>query len=53
MRGDWIHDWVQVELDYRAGEPPAPLVRAAKERRPGKSRWAGWLRPRRVRVRQA
>jgi hypothetical protein len=22
MRGDWIYDWVQVELEYRAYRPP-------------------------------
>jgi hypothetical protein len=31
MRGDWIHDWVRVEMEYRAG--PRPAV-AARERRP-------------------
>ncbi|WP_329047242.1 hypothetical protein OG738_34035 [Amycolatopsis sp. NBC_01488] len=23
MRGDWIYDWVRVEMEYRAGPPPA------------------------------
>ncbi|MEV6830990.1 hypothetical protein [Amycolatopsis sp. NPDC051102] len=52
MRGDWIHDWVQVEMDYRAGPLPAPVVRATRERRPGKPWWAALFRPRRVRLPQ-
>ncbi|MET8853261.1 hypothetical protein [Amycolatopsis sp. NPDC004625] len=51
MRGDWIYDWVQVEMDYRTGQPPAPLVRAAKERRPARSWWAALSGGRRARVR--
>ncbi|MEV7096227.1 hypothetical protein AB0M80_25595 [Amycolatopsis sp. NPDC051045] len=54
MRGDWIHDWVQVEMEYRAGRPPAPVVRAARHRRPSrpwKVLWAALFPPRRVEVR--
>ena len=36
MRGDWIHDWVLVEMEYRAGPRPAA---AAKERRPPSAPW--------------
>ena len=35
MRGDWIYDWVRVEMEYRAGPPPA--VRAP---RPAPRHWA-------------
>ena len=37
MRGDWIHDWVLVEMDYRAGRPsPVAAVRAGTRRAPSK-----------------
>jgi hypothetical protein len=42
MRGDWIHDWVLVEMEYRAG--PAPVVRERRLRPPSKhwrALWAG------------
>ncbi|WP_206794873.1 hypothetical protein [Amycolatopsis sp. MtRt-6] len=39
MRGDWIHDWVRMEMDYRAGPRPLPVVR---ERPPAKSWKALW-----------
>ena len=39
MRGDWIHDWVLVEMEYRAG-PPAPVTTMrAEERRPPSTPW--------------
>ncbi|MCR6482402.1 hypothetical protein M8542_06215 [Amycolatopsis sp. OK19-0408] len=34
MRGDWIYDWVRVEMEYRAG--PAPAVR---RERPAARHW--------------
>ena len=37
MRGDWIHDWVQVEMEYRAG--PRPAVTAARDRRHRPAPW--------------
>lgn len=36
MRGDWIHDWVQVEMEYRAG----PLRPHHRRRRPVPRHWA-------------
>ncbi|MEU0792523.1 hypothetical protein ABZ342_20830 [Amycolatopsis sp. NPDC005961] len=38
MRGDWIHDWVRVEMEYRAGPPPA--ARRPREHRPAARHWA-------------
>ncbi|WIX99716.1 hypothetical protein QRX60_37535 [Amycolatopsis mongoliensis] len=38
MRGDWIYDWVRVEMEYRAGPPPA--VRRPREPRPAPRHWA-------------
>lgn len=34
MRGDWIYDWVQVEMDYRTGgtERRAPVRRTRPSR---------------------
>ncbi|RSM44420.1 hypothetical protein DMA12_16465 [Amycolatopsis balhimycina DSM 5908] len=42
MRGDWIHDWVRVEMEYRAGPAPAgPRERPARPAsRPWKTLWA-------------
>ena len=42
MRGDWIYDWVRVEMEYRTGPPPAPALRAARERQPSKPWKALW-----------
>jgi hypothetical protein len=40
MRGDWIHDWVLVEMEYRAG--PAPAARTPRPAaRPWAALWAG------------
>jgi hypothetical protein len=36
MRGDWIHDWVRVEMDYRAGARPEPALQTPRERQPAK-----------------
>ena len=33
MRGDWIHDWVQVEMDYRTGHNSITPLTAAEKRR--------------------
>lgn len=38
MRGDWIYDWVRVEMEYRAG--PRPAVRRPRELRPAPRHWA-------------
>jgi hypothetical protein len=38
MRGDWIHDWVLVEMAYRAGPRPAPALRP-REGRPSSKPW--------------
>lgn len=45
MRGDWIHDWVQVEMDYRTGRNSiTPLSSADKRRlRARRPRWAALL----------
>lgn len=51
VRGDWIHDWVRVEMEYRAGRPPAPVVRERPASHPWKALWAGLFPPRRVEVR--
>ncbi|MDS0136747.1 MULTISPECIES: hypothetical protein [unclassified Amycolatopsis] len=51
MRGDWIHDWVQVEMAYRAGERPAPVVRERPAAHPWKTLWAALFPPRRAAVR--
>jgi hypothetical protein len=42
MRGDWIHDLVQVEMDYRAGSKPMPRHSSAEKRRsrPRRSLWS-------------
>lgn len=51
MRGDWIHDWVLVEMEYRAGPRPAPAV--PRDRPPSqhwKALWAAVFPPRRVGV---
>ncbi len=39
MRGDWIYDWVRVEMEYRAGRPEAAPHRP-REPRPAARRWA-------------
>ncbi|MEU5264748.1 hypothetical protein [Amycolatopsis sp. NPDC021455] len=39
MRGDWIHDWVLVEMDYRAGTPSRVAAVRAEERRPPSKPW--------------
>ena len=39
MRGDWIHDWVLVEMDYRAGRPARVAAMRAEERRPPSRPW--------------
>ncbi|WP_410566346.1 hypothetical protein [Amycolatopsis sp. cmx-4-61] len=52
MRGDWIHDWVRVEMEYRAGTRPA--VRLPGERPPSKAwqrLWTALVPSRRVEVR--
>jgi hypothetical protein len=43
MRGDWIHDWVRVEMEYRAGpQRPQPHHRAdRKPARHWRALWAG------------
>jgi hypothetical protein len=49
MRGDWIHDWVQVEMEYRAG--PAPVATERRLRppsRPWRTLWAGLFTTHRV-----
>ncbi|GAB3145434.1 hypothetical protein GCM10027258_35950 [Amycolatopsis stemonae] len=50
MRGDWIYDWVRVEMEYRAG--PAPVVRRPRpDRSPSRhwaALWAGLFTPHRV-----
>ncbi len=45
MRGDWIHDWVQVEMDYRTGRKSITPLSAAEKRRsrPHRSFWAALL----------
>ncbi|MDX3192483.1 hypothetical protein PV458_29075 [Streptomyces sp. MN03-5084-2B] len=50
MRGDWIHDWVQVEMAYRAGPRPAPVVRDRAPSRPWQALRAAVFPPRRVGV---
>ena len=47
MRGDWIHDWVQVEMAYRAGPRPAPVVRDRAPSRPWQALRAAVFPPRR------
>ncbi|MFJ1759417.1 hypothetical protein ACIOD2_03810 [Amycolatopsis sp. NPDC088138] len=42
MRGDWMYDWVRVEMDYRAG--PRPVSPRRTERKPARhwrALWAG------------
>jgi hypothetical protein len=52
MRGDWIHDWVQVEMDYRTGaRPVAPLPRERPPAKPWETLWAAVFPPRRAGVR--
>ncbi|MGW3962769.1 hypothetical protein ACWED2_23330 [Amycolatopsis sp. NPDC005003] len=51
MRGDWIHDWVRVEMEYRAGPPPAPAVRERPASHPWKALWAGLFPHRRAEAR--
>ncbi|AEK43186.1 hypothetical protein RAM_23530 [Amycolatopsis mediterranei S699] len=51
VRGDWIHDWVQVEMDYRAGTRPAPVPRERHPAKPWKNLWAAVFPPRRAGVR--
>ncbi|MGW5721140.1 hypothetical protein ACWEVP_33535 [Amycolatopsis sp. NPDC003865] len=50
MRGDWIHDWVLVEMEYRAG-PPRPAPRRREEPRHRAALWAGLFPARHVEVR--
>ncbi|SFW82776.1 hypothetical protein [Amycolatopsis australiensis] len=38
MRGDWIYDWVRVEMEYRAGPPP--VVRRGRADRRAPRHWA-------------
>jgi len=43
MRGDWIYDWVRVEMEYRAG-PERPVHRRRTDRKPTRhwrALWAG------------
>ena len=54
MRGDWIHDWVRVEMDYRAGARPEPALQTPRERpasHPWKALWAALFPPRQAGVR--
>ncbi|GHF90588.1 MULTISPECIES: hypothetical protein [Amycolatopsis] len=51
MRGDWIHDWVQVEMAYRAGPRPVPVVRERPASHPWKALRAALFPHRRVEVR--
>ncbi|WP_167454970.1 hypothetical protein [Amycolatopsis kentuckyensis] len=53
MRGDWIHDWVRVEMDYRAGPHPVPAVRERPPSHPWKALWAALFPPRRAEVRHS
>ncbi len=51
MRGDWIHDWVQVEMDYRTGRKSITPLNSAEKRRshPRRSLWSALLAaPRRL-----
>lgn len=51
MRGDWIHDWVQVEMDYRTGRKTITPRSSAETRpdRPRRSLWSALLAaPRRL-----
>lgn len=49
MRGDWIHDWVRVEMEYRAGPPPVPRP-ARPPSRTWAALWAGLFTARRIGV---
>ncbi|MFI5590973.1 hypothetical protein ACIA5G_38400 [Amycolatopsis sp. NPDC051758] len=50
MRGDWIHDWVLVEMAYRAG--PRPVVRTPRPAsRPWSTLWTGLFTAHRAEVR--
>ncbi|WIV55049.1 hypothetical protein [Amycolatopsis nalaikhensis] len=49
MRGDWIHDWVRVEMEYRAGPPPAPRPPRPPSRT-WAALWAGLFTARRIGV---
>ncbi|MEV4146686.1 hypothetical protein AB0J40_23680 [Amycolatopsis sp. NPDC049691] len=51
MRGDWIYDWVRVEMEYRAG-PPHP-VRRRREPRQWTALWAALFSGRRIEVRHS
>jgi hypothetical protein len=55
MRGDWIHDWVMVEMDYRAGQPSRVAAMRAEEGRapskPWRALWAALFSPHRVELR--
>jgi len=50
VRGDWIHDWVRVEMDYRAGPRPASALRERPPSRPWKALWTALFPPHRVEV---
>jgi hypothetical protein len=51
MRGDWIHDWVLVEMEYRAG--PRPAVRTPRRAsRPWSALWTGLFPAHRAGVRR-
>jgi hypothetical protein len=50
MRGDWIYDWVRVEMEYRAGSP-VPRQRTGQEpSRHWRVLWAGLFAHPRVAV---
>ncbi|MGK3202206.1 hypothetical protein [Amycolatopsis sp. MEPSY49] len=51
MRGDWIYDWVRVEMEYRAG-PPQPVRGRREAPRHWAALWAGLFPARRVEVRR-
>ncbi|MFJ7214351.1 hypothetical protein [Amycolatopsis sp. NPDC098790] len=50
MRGDWIYDWVRVEMEYRAG-PPRPVRRRREVPRHWTALWAGLFSARRAELR--
>ncbi|MEQ0559580.1 hypothetical protein ABJI51_10900 [Amycolatopsis sp. NEAU-NG30] len=48
MRGDWIHDWVRVEMDYRAGLPRTAPGQHREPARAWKALWVSVFPPRRA-----